>query len=73
MIEDFFSDESIFEQSVAKIKGNGRTTNGISLMMVVPQGCSGVEVLLEYEEPKAALAELEADRAACPSFYGEGK
>lgn len=37
--------------------------------IMVPEGAGAIEVLLEYNELKAALAELEADREAMPHLY----
>lgn len=70
MEEKYFSDGSIIEQSAAMIqRKDGTRTNGISIIVQCPQNVSAVEVLLEYDELKAALAELEADRAALPRLY----
>lgn len=69
MDENYFSDESIIEQSATMIDVDGRNTNGISILVMTPKGAEAVEVLLEYDELKAALAELDADREAMPHLY----
>lgn len=69
MEEHYFSDESIVEQSAAMIEKDGAITNGISIIVTMPRVVDTIEVLLEYGELKAALAELEADREAMPHLY----
>lgn len=69
MEEHYFSDESIIEQSAAMIEVKGRVTNGISILVMTPKDADAIEVLMEYDELKAALAELEADREAMPHLY----
>lgn len=70
----FFSDESIVEQSTAMIEdGQGKRTNGVSIMVAAPKDADAVEVLLEYDELKAAIAGLKAEREAMPQFYGAGR
>lgn len=70
MEEKYFSDESIIEQSIAAIQtAKGHTTNGISLVIETPKNSNSVEIVLEYEELKAALEDLEADRDAMSHLY----
>ena len=69
MEEDYFSDESIIEQSATMIEVDGTRTNGISILVMPPEGAKAIEVLLEYDELKAALSELDADREAMPHLY----
>ena len=71
MEEKYFSDESIFEQSVAMIRTkDGRTTNGVSLVVIVPNEAA-VEIVLEYEELKLLMEELEMDRQCNPHLILE--
>ena len=73
MEENFFSDESIFEQSVAMIRTkDGRTTNGVVITVIVPNEAA-VEIVLEYEELKVLMKELETDRKCNPHIYGDNK
>jgi len=67
--ERYFSDESIVEQSSAMIKDGDKTTNGISIIVRCPPDVEAVEVLLDYDELKLAIAELEKDRKSMPHLY----
>ena len=72
MKERYFKDPSIIEQSSAMISdGDDRPrTNGICITVRTRAAVDGVEVLLEYSELRAALAELDSDRDAWPDLYG---
>lgn len=68
--EKYFSDGSIVEQGPAMIRRkDGTPSNGISIVVACPSDVQAVEVILDYEELKVALTELEADRQAMPHLY----
>lgn len=69
--EDFFSDSSILEQDSCMISDGDFRTNGMSLTVKCFPTVESVEVLLTYEELKAALEYLEKDREAMPHIYSE--
>ena len=53
-----FDDDNIFEQSIGDVRRkNGEMTTGISLL--ISSNFLGTEIILEYEQLKAAVALLE--------------
>lgn len=70
MDEQFFSDPSIVDQDTAMIGSKGEpNTNGVCLIIEI-HGRQR-EVLLEYDELKAALSYLQEDRDAMPHLYAK--
>lgn len=55
----WFSDDSIVEQTEALIANGYKRTRGISILVRVPDGVRGVEVLLERDELEAALKSVD--------------
>jgi len=64
-----FSDWAIIAQSLAMLEVEGSITNGFALTVQCPEGANEVTITLVYDEVKAALADLEADREAMPHLY----